>query len=79
MEYEIVVPPTADGAQEVKIQRWLGKLGQPVTKGKDLVEATTEKIALYVPAPVDGVLSEIIVPACSKARIGQILGKVRDE
>lgn len=77
MEYEIVVPPTADGAQEVTIQRWMGKLGQPVIKGKDLVEATTEKIALYVPAPVDGVLTEIIVPAGSKARIGQLLGKVQ--
>jgi 2-oxoglutarate dehydrogenase E2 component (dihydrolipoamide succinyltransferase) len=79
MEYEIVVPPTADGALEVTIRRWLAEVGQTVQKGKDLVEATTEKIALYVPAPADGVLAEIQVLAGSKARVGQVLGIVRGE
>ena len=77
MTFDIVVPPTADGAQEVVIRRWLSEIGQPVKEGKDLVEATTQKIALYVPAPADGVLADITVPAGSTARIGEVLGHVR--
>jgi 2-oxoglutarate dehydrogenase E2 component (dihydrolipoamide succinyltransferase) len=77
MTYDIVVPPTADGAQEVIVRRWLSEIGQPVKQGKDLVEATTQKIALYVPAPADGVLADIVVPVNGKARIGEVLGHVQ--
>jgi pyruvate/2-oxoglutarate dehydrogenase complex dihydrolipoamide acyltransferase (E2) component len=77
MTYDIVVPPTADGAQEVIVRRWLSEIGQPVKTGKDLVEATTQKIALYVPAPADGVLADIVVPVNGTARIGDVLGHVQ--
>ncbi|MEA4907353.1 MAG: hypothetical protein GYA17_13215 [Chloroflexi bacterium] len=77
MDYEIVVPSTADGSQEVTIRRWLAEVGQPVQAGKDLVETTTQKIALYVSSPVDGVLVEIRMDAGSVVRIGQVIGVVR--
>ena len=77
MDYEIIVPPTADGNQEVTIRRWLQVLNQPVQQGKDLVEMTTEKIALYASSPVDGILVEIRVDVGEKARVGQVVGLVR--
>jgi pyruvate dehydrogenase E2 component (dihydrolipoamide acetyltransferase) len=70
------VPSTADGALEVTVQRWLTDLGQPIQKGQDLVELTTEKIALYIPAPVDGTVAEIHVAAGGRARVGQVVGVV---
>lgn len=76
MRYDIVVPPTADGAQEVTIVSWIKGVGSPVSKGEDLVEATTEKITLYVTAPTHGTLVEIIVPVGSKARVGDVIGVV---
>ncbi len=77
MTYDLVVPPTADGALEVVIRRWLSEVGQPVKKGADLVEATTQKIALYVSSPVDGVLVDIVVPVGGSAHIGDVLGHVQ--
>ena len=77
MDYEIVVPPTADGNQEVTIRRWLAEIGQPVLQGKDLVEMTTQKIALYASSPVDGTLVEIRVAVDGIAHIGQVIGIVR--
>ena len=79
MDYEIVIPPTADGALAVTVRRWLAEQGQPVKQGRDLVEVTTEKIALYVTVPADGVLAEIRVPANGPARVGQVIGLVRGE
>ncbi len=79
MDYEIVIPPTADGALEVTVNRWMAEAGQQVKKGKDLVEAITEKVALYVPAPADGVLAEIRVPEGTKVPVGEVVGIVRGE
>lgn len=76
MRFEVVVPATADGALAVTVRRWLAEVGQPVMKGQDLVEATTEKIALYVAAPADGILAEIRVAVGSPANVGQVLGLV---
>jgi len=77
MNYEIVVPPTADGALEVTVRRWLAEPGQPVQKGRDLVEVTTEKIALYIPAPADGTVVEVSAAAGARVRVGQVLGLVQ--
>ena len=77
MDYEVLVPPTADGAQEVTIRRWLAETGQAVKKGQDLVEATTQKIALYVPVPADGVVAEIRAGVGSLVSVGQVIGIVR--
>jgi pyruvate dehydrogenase E2 component (dihydrolipoamide acetyltransferase) len=77
MEYEIVVPPTADGNLEVTIRRWMAEVGQPVIEEKDLVEMTTQKIALYASSPVDGTLIEIRVGVGGVAHIGDVIGLVR--
>lgn len=78
MNFDIVVPPTADGSAEVTIVSWLKEVGDSVNKGEDLAEATTEKINLYIPAPANGTLQEILVPIGEKARVGQVIGVMAD-
>ncbi len=79
MDHELIVPATSDGSLELTISRWLVEVGQTVKKGQDLVEATTEKIALYVPAPVNGVLTEVRVQVGDKVNVGDVVGTVRGE
>ncbi len=74
MHYDIVIPPTADGALEVTIVSWIKEAGDQVSKGQDLAEATTEKITLYVTSPADGILNEIIVAAGDKVKVGTVIG-----
>ncbi len=74
MLYDIVIPPTADGAMEVTVVSWIKKVGDPVRKGEDLAEATTEKITLYVTAPADGTLLEIAISAGTKVAVGAVIG-----
>lgn len=74
MRYNIVIPPTADGALEVTVVSWIKKAGDRVSKGQDLAEATTEKITLYITAPADGTLTEIIVEAGTKVKVGTVIG-----
>lgn len=74
--YEIVVPPTADGSAKITLVSWLKEEGNEVKKGEDLAEMATEKITLYATAPVDGTLQKIIVKAGEKAKVGQVIGSV---
>lgn len=74
MRYDIVIPPTADGALDVTVVSWIKNVGDQASKGEDLAEATTEKITLYVTAPAEGTLSEITVSAGSKVKVGTVIG-----
>jgi len=74
VRYNIVIPPTADGALQVTVVSWIKKIGDQVLKGHDLAEATTEKITLYVTSPADGTLSEIIIEPGTKVKVGTVIG-----
>jgi len=78
MRYDIVIPPTADGALEVTVVSWIKEVGNQVSKGEDLAEATTEKITLYITSPAEGTLSDIVVSAGSKVRVGTVIGVVEE-
>lgn len=78
MRYDIVIPPTADGALEVTVASWIKEVGNQVSKGEDLAEATTEKITLYITSPAEGTLSDIVVSAGSKVRVGTVIGVVEE-
>ena len=76
MNIDITVPPTADGALQVTLVEWIRKVGDSVSKGADLAEATTEKITLYITAPADGRLAEIRVEAGKKVKVGGVIGVI---
>ena len=76
MRYDIKIPPTADGSLDVTVVSWLHKVGDKVVKGQELAEATTEKITLYVTAPAEGTLSEIIVAVGSKVKVDTVIGVI---
>lgn len=78
MDYEIVVPSTADGALQVTIVSWIVKPGDTVKMGQDLAEATTEKITLYITAPADGVMKSITVAEGETASVGDVVGIMSD-
>ena len=53
-------------ANEAEIKTWYKQVGDKVAEGDVLLEYETEKAAVEVPAPADGVLVEIKVPAGEK-------------
>lgn len=76
MDHQILVPATADGALDVTMVSWIKKPGDSVIQGEDLAEAATEKITLYITAPVDGVLKSILVAEGEKVNVGEVVGIV---
>ena len=75
---DVVVPEEQEGTQAV-VRAWLKKVGDRVEVNDPLVELETDKVAMEVPAPAAGVLSEIVLGADAKAVPGAVLGRIAAE
>jgi len=73
---DIQVPTLGESVTEATIARWLKQVGEPVQRDEMLVELETDKVAVEVPSPVAGVLTEIIAQEGDTVEIGALLARV---
>jgi 2-oxoglutarate dehydrogenase E2 component (dihydrolipoamide succinyltransferase) len=69
----IVMPMEQEGTKSV-VRAWLKKVGDAVRQDEPIVELETDKVAVEVPAPADGVLCEITLREGDEAPPGATLG-----
>ncbi len=73
---QIIVPDLGDGIDKVEVVLWHVIEGERTKKDDDLVEVVTDKASFNIPAPCDGILKKIVVPAGREAGIGEVLGEI---
>jgi 2-oxoglutarate dehydrogenase E2 component (dihydrolipoamide succinyltransferase) len=73
---EIKTPVMGESVAEGTIGTWTKKVGDAVKKDEVLVEIETDKVAVEVSAPADGVLAEISADNGSTVTPGQVIGKI---
>jgi len=73
---DIMTPALGESVSEATVSRWAKKAGEAVRKDELLVELETDKVALEVVAPEDGVLSEITAGEGETVVPGAVLGRV---
>ncbi|MFI5284145.1 MAG: biotin/lipoyl-containing protein, partial [Candidatus Dormibacterales bacterium] len=56
----VVMPQLGESVHEGTISRWLVKPGDRVVEFEPMLEVDTDKVSAEVPAPVSGVLREIL-------------------
>lgn len=76
MSIEIATPMLPESVSEATVLAWHKEIGEPFKRDELLIELETEKIVLEVPAPADGVLSEIRKASGETVCEGDILGVV---
>jgi pyruvate dehydrogenase E2 component (dihydrolipoamide acetyltransferase) len=64
--------------KEGKITRWFKKEGDKISKGEDLFEVETEKVAKLVQSPAGGRLSQIYIPAGRRAPVKVVVATVSE-
>jgi 2-oxoglutarate dehydrogenase E2 component (dihydrolipoamide succinyltransferase) len=69
----IVMPMEQEGSKSV-VRAWLKKVGDAVKRDEPIVELETDKVAVEVPAPADGVLASIALNEGDEAAPGATLG-----
>ncbi|MBT7663946.1 MAG: dihydrolipoamide succinyltransferase, partial [Rhodospirillaceae bacterium] len=73
---DIVVPTLGESVTEATVARWLKQPGEAVAVDEPLVELETDKVAIEVPSPAAGVLSEITAPEEATVAMGGLLGRL---
>lgn len=73
---EIRVPAEQEGTRS-QVLRWLKQPGERVRLHEPLVELETDKVTVEVPAPADGVLSEIAKGEGEELQPGEVLGRMQ--
>ncbi len=73
MTTEIKVPPLPESVSDATLIAWHKKAGDTVSRDENLVDLETDKVVLEVPAPVGGILREILIPDGTTVRAGDII------
>ena len=60
MSIEIKVPVLPESVADATVAAWHKKPGDSVFRDENIVDLETDKVVLEVPAPVDGVIKEIL-------------------
>lgn len=79
MNIEVKVPLFAEGATKIKIRQWLVEEGTKVQKGDNIIEATTDKIAIYIEASDSGMLSSKLADENDEVQVGQVVAILSSE
>lgn len=73
---DVMVPALGESVSEATVSTWFKKVGDFVKQDEMLCELETDKVSVEVPAPVSGVLAEIIAgegqTVAANARLGII-------
>jgi pyruvate dehydrogenase E2 component (dihydrolipoamide acetyltransferase) len=73
---EVVMPEIGVSMDEGTLARWLKQPGDAVTAGEAIAEIETDKAAVELEAPADGVLGRHLVAEGATALVGQALVRV---
>jgi len=73
---EIVMPKMGESVTEGTIIKWHKKPGEEVKADEILFEISTDKVDTEIPAPADGVLTEIIVEELLTVEAGTVVAKL---
>ncbi len=76
MSTEITTPMLPESVSEATVLAWHKEVGEPFKRDELLIELETEKIVLEIPAPDDGVLTEIRKGAGETVVEGDVLGAI---
>ena len=71
-----IVLPDMESVTEGVVVEWRAAVGDAVTAEQTVVEVSTDKVDLEVPAPAAGTLAEIVVEAGGSFSVGQPLGRI---
>jgi 2-oxoglutarate dehydrogenase E2 component (dihydrolipoamide succinyltransferase) len=76
MAEEIKVPSLGESITEATIGTWMKQVGDAVHEDEPIVELETDKVAMEVPSPVSGVITEILAAEGNTVEVDAIIAKV---
>ncbi len=73
---DVIMPKMGESLQEGTIVRWIKKVGESVERDEMILEISTDKVDTEVPAPVSGVIAEILYKEGETIEVGKVIAKI---
>ncbi len=73
---DIVTPTGGESVTEGTILEWAVKVGDAVKNGDTVVEISTDKVDMELPAPADGTITEILAAEGETVTVGQVIARM---
>lgn len=78
MTTDIIMPQLGESIAEGTVVKWLIAPGGRVEKDQSLLEVETDKVALEIPSPAAGVLTEVLVKEGETVPVGTLIARLED-
>src|SRR6476469_3496338 len=73
---DIVTPTGGESVTEGTILEWSVKVGDAVEDGQAVVEISTDKVDMELPAPTAGTITEILADEGETVTVGQVIARI---
>jgi 2-oxoglutarate dehydrogenase E2 component (dihydrolipoamide succinyltransferase) len=73
---DVRAPSEQSEGTRSQVQRWLKAVGETVAHNEPLIEVETDKVTIEIPAPVSGVLREILKQEQEEIEPGELLARI---
>jgi 2-oxoglutarate decarboxylase len=74
---DIVTPTGGESVTEGTILEWAVKVGDAVEDGQTVVEVSTDKVDMELPAPAAGTITEILAEEGETVTVGQVIARMQ--
>jgi multifunctional 2-oxoglutarate metabolism enzyme len=75
-QIDIVTPTGGESVTEGTILEWSVKVGDTVQDGDTVVEISTDKVDMELPAPASGTITEILAEDGATVTVGQVIARM---
>src|SRR5438132_14217852 len=73
---DVVTPAAGESVSEGTILEWRVKVGDFIKVNDTIVEISTDKVDLELPAPASGTVTEILVEEGDTVTVGQVIARI---
>ncbi|PTQ10865.1 dihydrolipoyllysine-residue succinyltransferase [Sphingomonas oleivorans] len=76
MATDVVVPTLGESITEATLGQWLKQPGEAVKADEPIASLETDKVAVDVPSPVDGVIGELVAAEGDTVNVGAVIARI---
>jgi 2-oxoglutarate dehydrogenase E2 component (dihydrolipoamide succinyltransferase) len=73
---EVKVPQLSESVAEATLLHWHKRVGEPVSRDENMIDIETDKVVLELPAPADGIITQLMQPDGATVVAGQIIALI---
>jgi len=73
---DVVTPAAGESVSEGTLLEWHVKVGEQIKLDETIVEISTDKVDIELPAPATGTVTELLVAAGDTVTVGQVIARI---